>query len=121
MQLNPDKPESKLASLGKMFVAPLFAAFMGFMGSYIGIQKDISTVSTAIVSMSADIKDLKQKQEALYKDYYLPNRVEWNTQADKISRVLTEHDEMRRQLQIISEDMRRINHADPYTSTRRIR
>lgn len=121
MQFNPDKPESKLASLGKMFIAPLFAAFMGFMGSYIGIQKDISTVSTAIVNMSADIKDLKQKQEALFKDYYLPKRDEWNSQSDKLSRVITEHEEMRRQLQIVSEDMRRMNHADPYVPTRRTR
>ena len=121
MHFNPDKPESKLASLGKMFIAPLFAAFMGFMGSYIGIQKDISTVSTAIVRMSADINELKQKQDALYKDYYLPNRSEWNDHANKISRVLTEHEEMRRQLQVINDDLRRCARPDIYTPIRRTR
>lgn len=106
MQFNPSKPESKLASLGKMFIGPLFAAFMGFMGSYIGIQKDISTVTTAIVRMSADISELKQKQDSLHKDYYLITRSEWSEQKDKLSRVVTEHEEMRRQLQIVTEDIR---------------
>ena len=74
-------------------------------------------VKSSNEKMSKDLKDMKIEQEALYKSYYLPTRLEWQTHTAMIQKISVENEDTRRAMQMLREDINRLH--DPTVRGRR--
>jgi hypothetical protein len=101
--------ESTASKILKLVFAPIITAFLAFGGSYIAMHQRQAALDTTVKEMATDVRDMKIQQTALFKDYYLPRREEWNDHANKLNRIQAEHDFMQRQVNDIYSNINRLH------------
>lgn len=109
MLINSSGKESTGVKILRLVFAPLLTAFLAFGGSYLAMQQKVSSIDSSVKEIVMDLKDVKTQQSAIFKDYYLPRREEWQTHSQQLNKIQAEHEFMQKQLNDVYSDIRKFH------------
>ena len=100
------EPESVGSTFLKHFIGPLLLAMVAGVSSYIGVQQKVNDVSAVVSSVATDVKALKDNQDKIWKDYYLPRKDEWFMHSESLARLRSQVDDLNRNFIDLRDDVR---------------
>jgi predicted lipid-binding transport protein (Tim44 family) len=85
--------------LWKTFVGPLVAALIAGAGAFIGMQREMSVVTSSVNRMTSTVEKIADKQTTFFESFYVPLALKVEQQGSAINSVNTSlnnlKDEMR--------------------------
>jgi hypothetical protein len=101
------KNQDNQSAIWKTFIGPLVAALIAGAGAFVGMQREMSVVTSSVNKMTATVEKIGDKQTTFFESFYVPLALKVEQQGSSLN-------SLSNSLNSIRDEMRYLHPAKGY-------